>query len=71
MAIEGHQERFPPTNLSADCGFKKETIAGMCRNGRGATIPVVRGAMEFRDHPAEIPTTGRDMAVMSLCAPER
>ena len=32
----GHEERFPPTGLSAGCGFRKETIAGMRRNGRDA-----------------------------------
>jgi hypothetical protein len=32
----GHEERFPPTKLSAGCGFRKETIAGMRRNGRNA-----------------------------------
>src|SRR6516164_9147684 len=35
----GHEERFPPTKLSAGCGFRKETIAGICRNGRDAPIP--------------------------------
>jgi hypothetical protein len=38
----GHEERFPPTRLSAGCGFRKETIAGMRRNGRDAPIPVIR-----------------------------
>jgi hypothetical protein len=32
----GHGERFPPTRLSAGCGFRNETIAGMRRNGRDA-----------------------------------
>jgi len=32
----GHEERFPPTRLNAGCGFRKETIAGMRRNGRDA-----------------------------------
>ena len=32
----GHEERFPPTRLSAGCGFRKETIAAMRRNGRDA-----------------------------------
>jgi hypothetical protein len=36
MAGMGHEERFPPTRLSAGCGFIKETIAGMRRNGRDA-----------------------------------
>ena len=36
--------RFPPTRLSAGCGFRKETIAGMRRNGRDAPIPAVRRA---------------------------
>jgi hypothetical protein len=35
----GHEERFPPTRLSAGCGFRKETIAGMRHNGRDAPIP--------------------------------
>jgi hypothetical protein len=38
----GHEERFPPTRLSAGCGFRKETIAGMRRNGRDAPIPAVQ-----------------------------
>jgi hypothetical protein len=37
----GHEERFPPTGLSAGCGFRKETIAGMRRNGRDAPIAVI------------------------------
>jgi hypothetical protein len=36
MAGVGHEERFPPTRLSAGCEFRKETIAGMRRNGRDA-----------------------------------
>ena len=34
-----HEERFPPTKLSVGCGVRKETIAGMRRNGRDAPIP--------------------------------
>jgi hypothetical protein len=37
----GHEERFPPTRLSAGCGFRKETVAGMRRNGRDAPIPAI------------------------------
>jgi hypothetical protein len=37
----GHEERFQPTRLSAGFGFRKETIAGMRRNGRDAPIPAV------------------------------
>ena len=37
-----HEERFPPTRLSAGCGFRKETIAGMPRNGRDAPKAVIR-----------------------------
>jgi hypothetical protein len=37
----GHEERFPPTRLSAGCGFRKEMIAGMRRNGRDAPTPDV------------------------------
>ena len=41
MAGKGQEERFPPTRLSAGCGFRKETIAGMRRNGRDAPIAVI------------------------------
>jgi len=34
----GHEERFPRPKLSAGCGFGKETIAGMRRNGRDAPV---------------------------------
>ena len=42
MAGKGHEERLPPTRLSTGCGFRKETIAGMRRNGRDAPIGVGR-----------------------------
>ncbi len=29
MAVEGHEYQFPPPNLSAGCGFSKQTFAGM------------------------------------------
>ena len=32
----GQEERFPPTRLSAGCGFRKETIAGTHGNGQDA-----------------------------------
>src|SRR5271163_1571827 len=32
----GHEERFAPPRLSARCGFRKETIAGVRHNGRDA-----------------------------------
>jgi hypothetical protein len=34
MAGKGHEERFPPTRLSAGYGFRKETITGMRRKVR-------------------------------------
>ena len=40
MTATGHEERFPPTRLNAGCGFRKETIVGMRRNGRDAPITV-------------------------------
>jgi hypothetical protein len=40
--VWGHEERFPPTRLSAGYGFRKETIAGMRRNERDAPISAVR-----------------------------
>jgi hypothetical protein len=47
----GHEERFPQTRMSAGCGFRKETIAGMRRNGRDAPIPAVRGVASNRRGP--------------------
>ena len=41
-SAQGHEERFPLTRLSAGYGFRKETIAGMRRNGRDAPIPDLR-----------------------------
>jgi hypothetical protein len=35
----GHEEWFAPTRLSVGCGFRKETIVGMRRNGRDAPTP--------------------------------
>jgi hypothetical protein len=52
----GHEERFPPTRLSAGCGFRKETIAGMRRNGRDAPIAAVRGP---KIEPRESTISGR------------
>jgi hypothetical protein len=44
MTALGHEERFPPTRLNAGCGFRKETIAGMRRNGRDAPSAAIGGA---------------------------
>ena len=41
MTASGHEERFPPTRLSAGYGFRKETIAGVRRNGRNAPIAAI------------------------------
>jgi hypothetical protein len=38
----GHFDQFPPTSARVGYGFRKETIAGMRRNGREAVIPVIR-----------------------------
>jgi hypothetical protein len=37
----GHEERFAPPRLSARCGFRKETIAGISRNGRDAPVAAI------------------------------
>ena len=57
----GHEERFPPTRLSAGCGFRKETLAGMRRKGRDAPIPdLALAGAHLRDkvllieHPPEV-----------------
>jgi hypothetical protein len=44
MTVMGHKDRSGPLTLSAGCGFRKKTIAGMRRKGRDAPVPVVRGA---------------------------
>jgi hypothetical protein len=36
---QGHEDQFPPPRLSAGCGSRKGTIAGMRRNARDAPIP--------------------------------
>jgi len=51
-----HEERFPPTKLSVGCGFRKETIAGMSRNGRDAPY-------------ADLSTYPRDLASRSTGKP--
>lgn len=52
----GHEERFPLTTLNAGCGFRKETIAGMRRNGRDAPIPAVRrGKRQLASSTLSIP----------------
>ena len=67
----GHFDPFPPHRPNAGYVIGKETVAWARGSGRDAPIPAVRGvAMELRDQPAEIRTTGRGAAVMSLCAPE-
>ena len=43
-SAKGQEERFPPTRLSAGCGFRKETIVGMRRNGRDAPKAAVCGS---------------------------
>ena len=40
MAGLGHEDAFPPTSLSAVCGFRKETIAGTRSNGRDTPLAV-------------------------------
>jgi hypothetical protein len=52
----GHEERFPPTRLSAGCGFRKETIAGVRRNGRDAT----KAATPFETATSRGTTRGAD-----------
>jgi hypothetical protein len=46
MAGMGHEEQFPATRPSARCGFRKETIAALRHNPRGAPISVVRVSEE-------------------------
>jgi hypothetical protein len=39
----GRMTQFPSPNLSAGCGFSKETLAGARGNDEVAPIPAVRG----------------------------
>src|SRR5207247_2945188 len=41
----------PGPSQSAGCGFRKETIAGMRRNGRDAPIPGLTGPAPEREGP--------------------
>jgi hypothetical protein len=41
-SVKGHEARFPTPRLSAGFGFRKETIAGIRRHGRGAPTPDLR-----------------------------
>jgi hypothetical protein len=54
MAGMGQEERFPPTRLNAGYGFRKETIAGMRRNGRDAPIPRLPGFASLRGSDGSI-----------------
>ena len=54
MSVFGDEERFPPTRLSAGCGFRKETIAGMRRNGRDAPFPAVRVSDQVDPETADL-----------------
>jgi len=64
MAAMGHEERFPPTRLSAGCGFRKETIAGIRRNGRDAPIADLHSTrawgmpLDYRLTYASLPEAG-------------
>jgi hypothetical protein len=58
----GHEERFPPTRLSAGCGFRKETIAGMRRNGRDAPIADLHSTRAWG-----MPLSGSYAASLCLC----
>lgn len=37
----GHEERFPPLNLSVGCGFNKQTLAGARGDDELAPISVI------------------------------
>ena len=55
MAGMGHEERFPQTRMSAGCGFRKETIVGMRRNGRDApTADFLSLHIDNTGHPAKV-----------------
>jgi hypothetical protein len=42
MAGKGHEDQFLVPGTSARYGFRKETFAGMHRNGQDAPIPALR-----------------------------
>jgi hypothetical protein len=68
MAASGQEERFPPTKLSAGCGFRKETIAGMRRNGRDAPIAAARQTTISRLKSTHLGHSGSALG-MALPAP--
>jgi len=62
----GHEERFPPTRLSAGCGFRKETIAGSRGNERDAPIAVLLCShAEWRGSTLTRPSRRRQQTVGS------
>jgi len=44
MTEKGHEDSFPPPQLSASYEFRKETIAGMGGKEEDAPILVIRGS---------------------------
>src|SRR5262245_56391982 len=57
----GHEEWFPPTRLSAGYGFRKETIAGVRRNGREAPMPAARAiVIELAASNPKLPFAAHD-----------
>jgi len=59
-AALGHEERLPPTRLSAGYGFRKETIAGARHNERDAPRAAIRPTWNrgsnapFRRHASHV-----------------
>jgi hypothetical protein len=54
----GHEEPFAQTRMSAGCGFRKETIVGIRRNGRDAPKAAI-GASQARAPAASEATSVR------------
>jgi hypothetical protein len=65
----GHEDAFPRPRLSARCRFRKETIAGMRRNGRDAPLPAVPLSWVERVKPSTSTLIQTRMRVSPDCFP--
>ena len=67
MAGLGHEDQFPPTSLSARCGFGQGTFAWTHGNGRDAPKAAIHTIVMDRFDPTM--TKGRSTMPLGPCAP--
>ncbi len=63
MGALGHEDPFPPPELSASYVIRQETFAGTHGNGRDAPIPALHGSARLDPKQAAVRTeAGRCVA---------